>query len=227
MAITAQKEVFQEVQTGVAPLPPLKKKARVRKIETAADLEKVLRFRYEIYYKQMGRDKAYADHDRQILMDPLDSVGVHFAAFDPLTDDVVGIIRINFWEDQELPEDELYHYSDFVPHCEGRVSLTSKMIIDPLYRGSTLFLDLIRGVYEEAVRRGNRYNFIATNDHLVPLFQRIGYVAHQPRTTWGDYGSSNPLVVDLWDAEHLTSVNSPLVRWGIQMNKLAAMPLAS
>ncbi len=185
------------------------RKVQVRILHTRAEIHEALSLRYRVYFEELHRDQKYANQEAKILRDALDDRSIHAGAFCPVSGQMIGTCRMSFWQDGELPENELYRFSDFAKEAHNKISFTSKMVVLPAYRGSTAFVQLATILFEEALKRGCRYDIIATADHLVPTFKRLGYKAHRPRTTWADYGSSNPMVFDLWDFDHMREVRSP------------------
>lgn len=182
----------------------------VRVAKTQVEREDIYRFRYEHYVVGMGRDKTVADHQNKMLVDSLDDTAVQIGAY--YGDELVGCARVNFSCYTELPEDELYGFSEYEAQYPGKLSLTSKVIVAPAHRGTRIFLKLARQCCEEAGRRQMQRNFIATADKLVPIFKKLGFIAHRPRfESWADYGSSNPMLINLNQVDYLRSINSPFV----------------
>jgi len=182
----------------------------IRIARSEAEKLEVYKFRYRIYFEQMGRDKKYADPFSKTCSDPMDEKAVHIAAYSKIDGSIIGVARVNFWHDEEFSENELYRFTDFLSDYDSNISLTSKMMIDPEWRGSLMFLELCKKLYHVIASRGCRLNFMATADQLVPLFSRLGFAQHRPRTVWADYGSSNPMVLHLDDIDALTRCRSPL-----------------
>lgn len=183
---------------------------QVRIARTAEEKLQVFKHRYDLYVLGMGRDKHLADHEAKILTDQLDDTAVIIAAFDG--DRVVGSGRVNFSYLVEFPEDELYGFSQYEAEFPGQLSLTSKVMVAPEYRGTRIFLEMARLMFKEASKRGMKRHFIATADHLVPLFKKLGFAPHRPRfAQWLDYGSSNPMMMNPFDLKHLESVRSPFL----------------
>ena len=179
-----------------------------------AELKEVFKFRYQIYFEEMGRDQKHADVVNKMLRDNLDTWGHQLFVRSIETGQIVAIARLNLSADGDLPEDELYKFSEFTSHGASQVALVTKMMIDRDHRGSRIFRELCIEIYKKVLSYGCDYAFIATADHLVPLFRRIGFRQHQPRTTWADYGSSNPMVFDCRNLSYLKEIKSPLFDTG-------------
>ena len=74
----------------------------IRRAETAADLEKLYRFRYAVYVEEMGRPQRYADHGRKRIEEPLDAPAANFIALKD--EEVVGCVRWNGGQDTDFGE---------------------------------------------------------------------------------------------------------------------------
>jgi len=182
----------------------------VRFARSEDEKQAIFRFRYKVYVEGMGRDKNTADHINETLSDSLDESATLIGAF--LGDVAVGAGRVNYSSDCTLPEEELYGFSEYEKKYPNGLSLTSKVMVDPEFRGTKIFLDIARLCLIDAGPKKIRGNFIATADKLVPLFKKIGFVQYRPRVdSYLDYGSSNPMMMDPNDIGHLESVNSPLL----------------
>lgn len=64
---------------------------------TQKELEEVYLFRYDVYVTEMKRTPFHADYERRILRQPLDDVGINFAAYDG--PQICGVVRNNFGAD--------------------------------------------------------------------------------------------------------------------------------
>ena len=175
------------------------------------ELESVYEFRYRIYVEEMQRTQHYADHARRRIVDPLDANGHQIVARQ--RDALVGVVRINLCGERDVG-----YYRDL---CAMEVagsdhptatSLCTRLMVAPEFRRSTLAVRLCEFVYAFAMRQGIRHNFIDCNDHLVPFFAGLGYVAHVARTMHPEYGMVNPMHLRLRDRAHLTRVRSPFLR---------------
>ena len=84
-------------------------------------------FDTEFYVEEMGRAGYYADHQQQILTDPLDKTGVVIAAWDQGA--VVGTIRGNSAAQSDLGHNvalcQMTQVGHFYPtqHCAKRQNL--------------------------------------------------------------------------------------------------------
>ncbi len=175
--------------------------------QTAQELQEVARLRYEIYVGEMNRSQTYADHATRTIREPFDLTGrVIYAA---LHGDMVGTVRLNFADEGPLECEEYFKLHLFDGFSRGQISMTTKFMIRREARHHpTLAARLAMKTFELAAARGIRFDFIDTNAHLIPLYEKMGYRRYIPEINHPDYGVVTPLCLVLDDIEHLNRVNS-------------------
>ncbi len=182
----------------------------VRLAETAEDREKLFRFRYEIYVEEMGRVQKYADHERRRIEEPFDATGANFVAF--TGDKVIGCLRWNSGLDTDFAEYvELYAMERAGRYFPGRCGTTTKFMVAPQWRVSSLPLRLCLAGYAHARRRGMLCDFMDCNPHLEAQFHRFGYRAYRGRIQHPEYGDVLPMMMISADLEHHQRCDSPLL----------------
>src|SRR6266404_814493 len=161
---------------------PAQSGVQLLKATTTAELHEIYRFRYKIYVQEMHRMQHYANHELKEIVDPLDCGAVNFfAAHQTKT---IGILRINFCRWSEVGYYEtLYAMHTVGPDHPEHTSICTRLMIIPELRGSTLAVRMCILAYTFGLARGIKHNFIDCNDHLVPFFSSLRYVAHTPKTT--------------------------------------------
>jgi hypothetical protein len=90
----------------------------------------------------------------------------------------------------------------------SRTSLTTKLMIKPEYRKTTLAVRLAIATYRQGLKDGIRYDFIDANSHLINFFSGLGYRVHRT-ANHPEYGDVTIMVLDLEDINHLESIRSP------------------
>jgi len=95
---------------------------------------------------------------------------------------------------------------DFHPQ---RTSITTKLMVAPQYRLTSVFVRLALASYKHALALGMRFDFMDCNLPLVPFFQGLGYRVHRGRITHPEYGEVISMMLDLEDVAHLGAVGSP------------------
>lgn len=176
--------------------------------ETLAEREAIYRFRYEIYVREMQRKQTYADHDRGWVKEPLDDTAHLLGAF--VGDEVVGTYRINF----ARLSDWGYYNELYSPEWAGEfhpwhTSISTKFMVAPAYRGTSLGIKIALAAYQFARSRGIEFDFIDCDDHLLKFFSYLGYRRHKEPVYHPEYGRVNPLVMVMSDEAHLLAVKSP------------------
>jgi hypothetical protein len=197
---------------------------QIRKVRTESEARDVFRFRYEIYIDELGRTQTYADHAARIIEEPLDACGNLFCAYDGAR--LVGTVRSNYSARSPLED-----YADYVslyqmqrcgtahPHS---TSVTTKLVIAPGYRGSTLPYRLAAATYCEGLADGVSFDFVDVYPARVPFFERLGYRVHLPEAQHPEYGTVIVMRLSMRDAQHLAQVGSPFLRLLLRAAKAAA-----
>lgn len=173
--------------------------------------EAVYCFRYRLYVEEMGRRQIYADHDRKMIVEPLDKSGYIFAAFQD--DQVVGTVRVNYARLSDLE----YYPSLYAMDSVGlfhpqRTSITTKLMVSPEFRSKTLAVRLALAAYKQGIRDGIKYDFIDCNPHLVEFFLGLGYRVHKGQIKHTEYGEVVSMILDLEDLDNFERLRSPFRR---------------
>lgn len=184
----------------------------IRQAETTEDRQRVFRFRYEIYVEEMQRPQTYADHQARTIIEPFDATGHIFLAEDQ-AGQIVGTVRTNFARDTDFG----YYRELYGMECVGEafpehVSITTKLMVAPRERSSTLAHRLCTKLYCFGLAEGILFDFIDCNPHLEGHFQRLGYCRYRDRIQHPEYGDVLPMILPVNDLGHLESVDSPWVR---------------
>lgn len=184
-------------------------KARITRA-TAQELPEVFRFRYRVYVEEMQRSQRHADHGLRQTTDELDARGVNLIAV--LNGSIVGTARVNFLEDGPVGSyEDFYGVRTLSSSERAHTSITTSLIVDQSLRGSSLPLMLVRACYRTLIERDSRMNLIDCNDHLVPFFERLGYV-HCGKKRHYDYGVVNCMALELQNEAQLARARSPFLR---------------
>jgi hypothetical protein len=180
----------------------------IRLAKTTNEREQIYRFRYQIYSEEMGRRQDYADHDRRMIVEPLDVTGKVFGAWEDGS--VVGTVRTNFARDFDLGYYEhLYSLQRAGAYHPQHTSITTKLMVAKNHRGWNLAVLLAVAAYKTLRENGIEFDFIDCNSHLVPLFFKWGYRLYKENAEHPEYGKVTPLVLALGDIQHLREVRSP------------------
>lgn len=180
----------------------------VELVKDEADLEKVYRFRYEIYVEEMNRRQHYADHQRRRIVDPLDKHGDVFAMWDG--DEVVGTVRVNLLRHDSLDEyRQLYGILGLTPEELNVSSISTRLMLAPHLRKTKASLLLAAAALEHFAQNKVRFDYCDCNDPVRGFFEQIGYRAVH-RSHHPEYGDVSVMRLDLEDTIYLETINSPL-----------------
>ena len=183
----------------------------IKKVRSVEDLKALGSFRYEVYVAEMQRPQRYADHARRMVIEPLDSCANVFVALDDGR--IVGTVRTNYAARGDLDEYvRLFGIDSADPRFLAGTSITTKLMVAPHYRNTSLAYRLARATYRCARADGIHQDFIDVNPPLVPFFQKLGYRVHRPRVLHPEYGPVVVMRIDVHDAEHFERVGSPFFR---------------
>jgi hypothetical protein len=169
----------------------------------------------------MGLNMRHANHDRQVVIEPLDIEGHVLVAWEDGS--VVGTVRCNLLLRSNIGYYyQAYAINRFSAELTRKMSITTRLAIDPKYRRGTLFRQLAIAVYEYYLGEGVTHDVIDCRKPLVPIFFRLGYRVHQPDLAHPEFGDVTVLSLDLHDMNHLQAAQSPfagvLDAWRLRPN---------
>ena len=185
----------------------------IKEAESSDELEDVYKFRYLIYVKEMNRVQHYANHEKEIIVDPLDDGKCHdLVAYDS-QQNIIGIVRLNFSRDSNLG-----FYEDFYQmQCVGdehpnHTAIITRLMIHPDWRKTTnLAFQLSIACFELGLKHEIKYAFMDCNDHLVNFFTSLGWREYIGKVEHSEYGLVTPMRFDLYNSEYLKKIKSPFV----------------
>ncbi len=193
---------------------------RVREVKTEHEAQAVYRLRYDVYVEELQRAQRHADHAQRRIEEPLDATGHLLAAYDG--ERVVGTLRINYAHDSELSEyAELYEMARVGAAHPAHTSIVTKLLVASPYRNTSLAYRLCMAIYRRALADGILFDFIDVYPNRVAFFERLGYRVHIPQAIHPEYGAVVVMLLAMRDAEHLSKVRSPFLRY-LQHAQLAA-----
>jgi len=172
--------------------------------------ERVYRFRYAVYALELGYEGPGVDHARGRITDPWDETGTLFYAEDGGR--VVGTARMHLGIDGPLPAcyRELL---DTGPAEEAlgahRLSVCSRLMVDPSYRGRTLASLLVFRLFDHGWAAGADVTFCVCARGLLRHYYRLGYRTYRPFLRLEHNELRVPLVLTAGDVGYLRDVRSP------------------
>ena len=180
----------------------------IREANHPEEIEKIARFRYEVYIEEMGKPMLEADHSSRTLRDSLDAGATHM--FAARNGEVVGSLRIA-WGESGIPKDyyEWYGLGAFSHFPSSAFSFTGRLMVAKDLRATRLALNLLCFGYRIAREHRISFDFAHTTPPLVRFFQRIGHRLYRENFVDPQLGQRIPMVGVLDDHEHLEAIRSP------------------
>lgn len=193
----------------------------IRKVRTESEARDVFRLRYEIYIEELGRTQRHADTAARTIEEPLDACSNLFCAYDGPR--IVGTVRTSYaWRAPLEDYADLYQMRRCgIAHPHG-TSVTTKLVVAPDLRSSTLPYRLAAATYAAALADGVSFDFVDVYPARVPFFQRLGYRVHLPRAVHPEFGEVIVMRLGMRDAQHLAQMNSPFLRVLLRTPQVAA-----
>ena len=111
-------------------------------VSSHIDLEELTRFRYDIYVRGMQKKVTGADHGLGRITDELDAISKNLVI--KKDDRILGALRLTYADELDsLPEkfaeyQEMFCFKPFLESALGRICFTSRLMISPELRGSTI-----------------------------------------------------------------------------------------
>jgi len=185
--------------------------------ERKEDLEGVFSFRYNIYVRQMNKAILGANHDLGIITDDLDNSSNIFAAIED--EKLQGTLRVTYGRTlSEFPgileeNISIYGLQPFMEEIGLRhLSFTSRLMVSPEIRGTTILGRMLSGAYKKALHDGIQFDFCLSAPYLAQMYAQLGYRRYKSSIVDPSFGYDIPMVLALRDADHLKTCRSPFRR---------------
>ncbi len=185
---------------------------------TQEEREAVYRFRYQVYYKEYGRELGSPDHDRQWVTDEDDEKDFSTILFTGTPKEMTGTVRLRHWEPGRVPQYEIDEVSmDVFPDIEQRYTgEIGRLMIRKTMRGKLVLAAIMQTAYELFC---GEYNtdlvFLYCSPGLVHHYRKLGCRTFGGRIVHAPDGIMVPLVNIVSDLDYHRRVGSlvtPLVR---------------
>ncbi|MCB1734537.1 MAG: GNAT family N-acetyltransferase [Gammaproteobacteria bacterium] len=179
---------------------------------TEAERERIYRFRYAVYVEEMGKRPSYADHAGKRLYDPLDDEATLLYA--AAGEEIVATVRINLAGETGFDAywNRIYQLEHWAEFPAKSLSMTSRLMVAPDWRGSTVLAALLAAIFRFARENGVRFDFCNCTPSLVEFYEQLGYRRYADGFMDKDAGYHVPLVFMAEDIEHMRAVRSPFWR---------------
>ncbi len=173
----------------------------------------IYRFRYQVYVEEMKKQPKDADHQARTIEDELDETALLRYITDG--DQIIATLRHNYLNVTSIPA-YLSQRLKLEPFSqafgEGAVSVSSRLMIAPEYRNSSIVGALVLEAYRDSLERGIQFDFLCSAPWLLPFYTNMGYRRYTNHFLDSEVGLQVPQVLVLEDVEHLKSMRSPFYR---------------
>ena len=182
----------------------------IREAKTSEDRRRAFELRYLVQVDELGRAPSGPGTDEGQLRDGFDEHAQILIAED--NGELVGTVRKTYGQDGPLEMEDEHEFSMFGDYYPSRCAMTSKLVVAPSHRGTSVVGRLSFACYEHGRRRGVVFDFVDTRPHLVRLYQQLGYRFFRSNIDVPGAGSVIPMVILSEDAGHMERVRSPFRR---------------
>ncbi|MBP2631639.1 MAG: cyclic nucleotide-binding protein [Firmicutes bacterium] len=181
---------------------------------TPEEKQEVYRFRYRIYAEEMSKRFPNMDHKNKVLYDELDDWA--FIVYAKAGSEIIGTLRVNIGEHNDFSPFwiQVLDLNKFAKFKNGKQNFayTSKFMVAPPYRNSTVSYLLAAESYELYCKHNVQFSFGVCNFHLLRLYEQFGFRRFGRNFIDDGYGLLAPYVLLVDDIAHLRAVRSPFFR---------------
>ncbi len=176
------------------------------------DREAVYAFRYQIYVEEMGKQLGYADPSQKMLLDDLDEMAHHYLV--EQDGKIIATARLNYATETPFGDHwrqlyQLAHWDEFPAEA---ISMSSRLMVAPEWRGSSVLGALLLQLFEHSRARGVRFNFLNCSPSLLEFYEQLGYRRYADGFVDTDVGYRVPMVFMTEDVDYMRLVHSPFLR---------------
>lgn len=176
---------------------------------TDTERQTIYRLRYRVYIEEMdgGTRHSEADPGARQLHDEWDPHAHHFYVNQDA--EMVACARLVLRRHGPFECEQELELSRFVPAFPRYLSMSSRLVLHPRLRGSSLLRQLTCAMFTFAREQAIRFDFIDCHPRLLPLYSRLGYRIYRPGFNHPKYTYVVPMVLVLDDHAYLERVRSP------------------
>ena len=183
---------------------------KIRIARNESELEKIYRFRYQVYIKELNRKQEHVNHDQAIIKESLDLYGVNIIA--ERGSEIIGAARVNFSTDPYLERYiDFYKVANFDRQL-NRSAVVTKFMVAKSRRGRALSLLLAKACYQVGLDHDVHFTFIDCYPHLIQYFKKLGFKEYQDNLIHPEFGLVTPMVLVNQDLAYLKEINSPFYK---------------
>ncbi len=192
---------------------------------TFEEKREIFRLRYQVYAEEIAYNFVSIDHENRLLYDDFDEKALILYA--KIGSKIIGTGRVNIGKLSDFPSDivQTYRMDKFKKFYskddDPYFAIISKVMILPQYRSSSTMYLIMANLYNLHRDYQVQFAFINCSFHLIPFYERSGYVRIDKNTVDSNDGSSlSSLVLLVDDVQYLKKVGSLLYRIARQRTSL-------
>lgn len=169
---------------------------------TPEQKNRIYEFRYRIEKGEDGPGTIKDESDDSAIL-----------IFAEANEEIVASFRIIVGSDLTLTEQTKLDYglNDFSDYEDSDFSFTSKLVLDPRWRNTTLLGKILNAAYQVLRQKKVKFDFTDSSPALVQFYEHLGYRRYKNNFTKENEGYRVPLVMLTEDVEHLHRIKSPFV----------------
>ena len=192
------------------------KLSKVHLAKTREELDAIYRFRYTVYFNELGREIGGVDHERKMVTDADDEKATSYHLYTGALDEIVGTVRVQVWEPGQVPEPD-YEVSsmNMFPGIDKMVvGEIGRFMIRRTHRGKLALPSMARGAYEFLAGEKNLdLAFLYCRPGLVNHYRRLGARPYGGGMVDQPEGLEVPLVNVMSDYRYYKAMKSPLTSY--------------
>ena len=184
----------------------------IKVFKPGEDASDVYAFRYQIYEQEMHRNDHYSDHEKRMIVDPLDSFGYNIIAVENAN--IIGAVRVNFCADGRSNfYEEFYELKEVGTDFPEKVSFSTRLMVHPTKRCGLLPLMLSAECFRLALARNTRWSYCDCNPPFIPFFERLFFSVVNDGKVHPSFGRVAVMRIDLEDERIYDRKQSMIARY--------------
>ena len=180
---------------------------------TQKERDAIYRFRYNVYYEELGRLLGNPDHTARMVYDEDDESDVSIHLYTGSPEFVTGALRLRCWPIGQVPDKvfDMYNMSIFPNIDNTKVAELGRLMIRRTLRGGIILLSIARATYIRLANDlGADLGFCFAAPGLVRHYRKLGFSLYTCPLIPTPDGMNVALVSVLSDDRHHRRVGSPV-----------------
>ncbi len=179
--------------------------------EDQAAIDRVFKFRAKIEALVNDGKEDRDSGNTEPFTDELDENGIQIYA--ESDGNIVASFRVNFGGDTKITETmkENYGLELFSDYHESELSFTSKLMIDPQWRNTTVLAKVLDAGYRMMRIKNISFDFCESSPAMVQFYEHLGYRRYKENFVDDKEGFRIPMVLITEDIGNMQKFKSPFV----------------